>query len=124
MTKKGNQSIILIFLRYLLLLIVALFVISSTLFYSLFLKLTIYPVNFLLNFFYNSEVFGDTILINGFQISIIPACVAVSAYLLLLILNLTTPIKLEKRIKLILLSFLELLGINILRIFILSILLI
>ena len=43
-------------------------------------------------------------------------------YFLLLVLNLTTPIKLKNRIKLLLFSFTALLIINVLRIFILSIL--
>jgi len=68
---------------------------------------------------------GDIILVKGIPIEIIRACVAGSAYYLLFILNLSTPgIKTRKRIKMILLSFAALLFLNIIRIFLLSIMLI
>jgi exosortase/archaeosortase family protein len=62
-------------------------------------------------------------MIDNFAIEIIGACIAGSAYSLLLILNLSVPnIKIKQRIKLLLFSFSSLLIINILRIFILSVL--
>jgi exosortase/archaeosortase family protein len=58
---------------------------------------------------------------NNLFIEIIEACVAGSAYYLLLILNLSTPsIKFPKRFKLILISFASLLIVNIIRIVFLS----
>jgi len=124
MAVKQNKQLIFMLLRYFLLLFLAFILLLSPLFYDVFLKLTIYPVNFFLNFCYTSAVSGDTIFVEGIQITLIPACIAVSAYFLLLILNLTTPIKIKTRIKLLLLSFVMLLLVNIIRILILSILLI
>lgn len=113
--------------RYLVLIIIGLFVAFSQFFYYLFLPLTIYPVNFLLNLFYKSLgsiVSSPHLLIGSFAIEIIPACVAVSAFYLLLILNLSTAMSLKKRIYTLLFSFLALLLLNILRIFLLTILLV
>ncbi|MEK6885966.1 MAG: pacearchaeosortase [Nanoarchaeota archaeon] len=122
MARSSNNQSVFIFIRYLLLLLIALFMMFSSAFYDVFLKLTIYPVNFLLNFLYSSAVSADTIFVQGFQIAIIPACVAVSAYFLLFILNFTTPMKIKNRIKLLIFSFAALLLVNVLRIFILSVL--
>lgn len=80
----------------------------------------------LLDIFYNISISGDIIIIDFLNITkfiqIIPACIAGSAYLLLLILNLTVSMTLKKRIYSIVFSFLLLFTLNILRIFILSIL--
>lgn len=111
-----------IILRYSILIIVGIF--STQIFYFIFLPLTLYPVFFLLKFFFNPVLMGNTILIGATPIEIINACVAGSAYFLLLILNLSTPeIKIKKRIFILFLSFLSLLLFNILRIFVLSFLL-
>ncbi|MEK6880877.1 MAG: pacearchaeosortase, partial [Nanoarchaeota archaeon] len=63
---------------------------------------------------------GNMLIVNSLAIEIIPACVAISAYFLLLVLNLTIAMDLKKRVYSILLSFLALLILNILRIVILS----
>ena len=119
--KKEVKSILDILLRYSILILIGIFGIG--IFYFLFLPLTIYPVFFLLKIFFNPTLVYNTILINSFQIEIIEACVAGSAYYLLLILNLSTRgIKLEKRIKMLLFSFLLFLIVNVLRTFLLSIL--
>ena len=109
-----------ILLRYIILLAL---MFTLPLIYKIFLPLTIYPVAGLLKIFYQVSIQKDIIMI-GLQtpIQIISACIAGSAYLLLLILNLTVPMKTKKRIYSIALSFIILLGVNILRIFILSIL--
>jgi exosortase/archaeosortase family protein len=122
--QKSTKELGLIVLRYLFLLLIALFLAYSTIFYRIFLILTIYPVSSLLNIFYESFVYNSLILIEGMTIEIIPACVAVSAYFLLLILNFTTPMTIKQRIKTLVFSFLALLVLNILRIFILSVLLV
>lgn len=109
----------LILARYLILLAL---VFSLPLIYKIFTPLTIYPSAFLLNFFYDVAVNNIFIINNEIFIEIIPACVAGSAYLLLLILNLTTPMNIKKRIYSVLFSFLILLILNILRIFTLSVL--
>jgi len=96
---------------------------SIQIFYFLFTSFTIYPTYFLLKLFFNASLIYNTILINSLPVEIIGACIAGSAYYLLLILNLSTPkIKLRKRITMLLFSFFLFLIINILRIFSLSIL--
>lgn len=110
--------------RYLILLVIALIMSFSDFFYDIFLKLTIYPTAYLLNFFYITFIFGTRILIQAHTIEIIPACVAVSAYFLFFILNLSTPMTAIKRIGSILFLFISLLFVNILRIFVLSLLLV
>jgi exosortase/archaeosortase family protein len=62
---------------------------------------------------------------NGTAIGLIDACIAGSAFYLLLILNLSTPkIKIKQRIFILLFDYFIFLVLNILRIFLLSILLI
>ncbi len=118
MKKISNQFISLL-IRYAILIIVALP--NFWLFYLIFTPLTIYPIYFLLNLFFDSSLMGNIILVDKFPIELIPACIAGSAYYLLLILNLSTPkIKIQKRVKMILFSFTFLLILNILRIFLLS----
>lgn len=110
-----------ILIRYLILILIAFP--NLYIFYLIFTPLTIYPVYFLLNFFFNASLINNIILINEIPIELVPACIAGSAYYLLFILNLSIPnIKIKKRIKMIAFSFTSLLAINILRIFFLSIL--
>jgi exosortase/archaeosortase family protein len=107
-------------LRYTILLIIG--ILGISLFYTIFTPLTIQPIYFLLRIFYNPSLMSNIIVINNLPIEIIGACVAGSAYYLLLILNLSIPqIKIIKRIKIILFSFSLLLIANILRIFLLSV---
>ena len=128
-----------IIIRYALLLLFGLG--NLFIFYVVFTPLTVYPVFGLISYFYEATLLDGgvsescdvaanmfpflkglacmktTILFNGYFASIIPACVAGSAYYLLLILNLSTPLKTGQRVK----SLFFLLGIfltiNILRIF-------
>ena len=98
-------------IRYTILVAVA--IPNLYIFYLIFTPLTTYPVYFLLDLFNISST----------SIKIIPACIAASAYYLLLILNLATPnIKLKKRITLIISAFATFLIINLLRIIFLTIL--
>lgn len=119
MNKLSKQFLNLL-IRYAILIIIALP--GLWLFYFIFTPLTVYPVYFLLSLFFDTSLIGNIILIsNYFPIELIGACIAGSAYYLLLILNLSIPkIKLQKRAKMILLSFASLLILNILRIFLLS----
>lgn len=118
--KNSHNDIFFIPVRYLILFFL---MFSLPLIYKIFTPLTIYPVVWLLKLFYETSLSGNFIIINlKTVIEIIPACIAGSAYLLLLILNLTVSMKFLKRIYSILLSFLLLLILNILRIFLLSIL--
>jgi exosortase/archaeosortase family protein len=110
-----------IFIRYIILIITALP--SFWIFYFIFTPLTIYPVYFILNLFSNTVLSGNTLFIgnNNSPIEIVGACVAGSAYYLLLIFNLSIPnIKTPKRIKMICFAFLSFLIVNVLRIVILS----
>lgn len=117
--KKRDKSVLSIFVRYLILILFGIFL---SLFYKIFSPLTIWPVYFLLKIFYDVSVLGNTIFIDGVKIELINACIAGSAYYLLLILNLTTSMKAKQRVYSIIFSFVSLLILNILRIFLLSIL--
>lgn len=117
---KKKQDLNLVVLRYLIILIIGL--LSLKIFYYFFLPLTTYPVKFLLSFIYRVNLFEDVIVANGFPIEIIGACVAGSAYLFLLILNLSTPnIGIKKRFLALITSFAIFLILNVMRIFLLSI---
>lgn len=116
--KKEFYSII---IRYSALLLASLS--NLWIFYFVFTPLTIYPVYFLLDWLFEAYLYGNIVIVNEkFPIEMIPACIAGSAYYLLFVLNLSTPnIKIKKRLKMILLSFVTLLVINIMRIFFLSV---
>jgi len=116
-----NNSAQSIIFRYLVLLIVALP--GAWIFYKIFTPLTFYPVYFILGLFYNvSSVSEIAFRINNtVPIELIGACIAGSAYYLLLILNLSIPgIKPLKRVKAILFSFITFLVLNIIRILVLA----
>ena len=121
--KNEDKTVLGMFGRYLPLVAVAFP--SLWIFYTIFTPLTVYPVYFLLNLFFDASLVSQTIVFVGQKISIelIEACIAGSAYYLLLILNLTTlGIKTKTRLYMILFSSLSFLIINILRIFLLSLL--
>ncbi len=118
---KENKKSIFILVRYIILLGL---MFTLSLVYKIFLPLTLYPVAYLLKLFYQVTIIKDIIVVELTPIQIVSACVAGSAYLLLLILNLSVRMKQIKRIYTILLSFLILLILNILRIFLLSVLLV
>lgn len=118
----SDKKSFLIILRYIILLVL---VLNSYLIYKIFTPLTIYFSVIFLKLFYPVIFFGEQILINQTKIiEIIPSCVAGSAYVLLLILNLFVAMKPKQRIYSILLSFSLLFIFNILRIVVLSILLV
>ncbi|NCN87103.1 pacearchaeosortase [archaeon] len=117
--KWEDKKIKSILIRYLILALIA--IPGLDIFYFLFLPLTKYPVYFGLKLFYSPVLLNNVIFIGSRSIEIIGACVAGSAYFFLLILNLSIPnIELKKRLKIILSSFSILLGINIIRIYLLS----
>lgn len=109
-----------IFSRYIFLLLVAFFLLSF--FYSIFLPLTIYPTSSLLSLVSSSQVQGDTILLGKFKIELIEACIASSAYYLLLLLNFSVSMPFKKRVLSLAFSFSLFLAVNILRIFVFSLL--
>ena len=120
MKKRDNREIW-ILARYLILLGL---MFSLPFIYKIFTPITVYPVVWLLKLFFSRiDYIQDIILINNLiSIKIIPACIAGSAYLLLLILNLSVPMNNKKRFYSILSSLGMLLLLNIFRIFILSVL--
>jgi exosortase/archaeosortase family protein len=122
--KKRIKQLYFIGLRYIILLVIGLILVFTDIFYKALLPLTIYSTSFILNLFYQyqSFVLENFIIVGSLAIEIIPACVAVSAYFLLLILNLTTPMPFIKRIYSIIFALLAFLIINILRIVILALL--
>ena len=117
--KKDTKQFLDIFTRYLILVLVALP--GLWIFYFVFTPLTIYPIYLFLNLFFDVVLLGKIILINDrIPIEFIRACIAGSAYYLLLVLNLSTSkINSKKRVKMIIFSFASFLLINILRIVIL-----
>ena len=107
-----------IIIRYILL--IALSFNGLFIFYLIFTPLTVYPLFFIFNYFFGAVLDGTTIYAGDIPIEIIKACVAGSAYYLLLIFNLSTPdIKINQRLRMIFFSFLIFLVVNILRIAIL-----
>ncbi len=109
-----------IILRYGVLLITA--IPNFWIFYLIFTPLTIYPVYFVLSLIFQASLSGDLIVINGASIKVIDACIAGSAYYLLLIFNLSVPnVKFVKRLKMIAFAFSSFLLVNVLRIITLSI---
>lgn len=119
--RKLSKPFLDIILRYIILVLAA--IPNFWIFYFVFTPLTIYPTFWILGLFFEAILIKNVIIINNeVPIEIIKACIAGSAYYLLLILNLSTPkIKIKQRINLILLSFLALLIFNILRIVFLSV---
>ena len=108
-----------IFLRYLILILIALP--GFSLFYFIFSPLTIFPTAWFLDLFYLVSLNGNMIFVNDMPIEIIGACVAGSAYYFLLILNLSVPkIKVFKRFKMISFAFGLFFLINLIRIISLS----
>lgn len=121
--KKGKNKgrIKDIFLRYGIILLAA--IANLGIFYYFFTPITAYPVYWILNLFFDASLIGrDVILINGnVPIELIRACIAGSAYFLLLALGFSVPnIKIEKRLKIVGITFLSFLLVNILRIVILA----
>lgn len=127
--KKEDKKLLNVILRYLFLIIVALP--NAFIFYYIFGPLTTYPVYWILEIFYEPSVsylvnfeelfVKGVIVIKNHTLEIIGACIAGTAYYLLLALNLTVPeIDFKRRLKMIGFSFGVLLFINIIRIFLLS----
>ena len=103
-------------LRYIVLLVIAFPDLS--LIYTFFTPLTIKPVVFLLSYIDSSTILASEslIMLSGTSIEIIPACIGGAAYFLLLTLNFTTPMHVEKRIKSIIFTIVSFLLLNVLRI--------
>ncbi len=112
-----NRTALGMLIRYILLVILPLN--GLWLFYFVFTPATIYPVYWVLHWLYNAQLLiGNVLFIKGYYAEVISACIAGAAYYFLLILNLTTPMQREKRIKSILFLWGTFLVLNILRIII------
>jgi exosortase/archaeosortase family protein len=123
MSKKLRNKFTDLIIRYSILLILSVF--GLGIIYFIFEPLTKYPVFFLFNSLYDVYLSGNVINFRNYPIAleIIGACIAGSAYLLLLILNLSTPdIKLKNRMKIIFGGFITFLLFNIFRIFLIGML--
>jgi exosortase/archaeosortase family protein len=121
MKKGGKNFLYSVFIRYFILIIAALP--SFWIFYFIFTPLTIYPVYWLIKLIFGATLAINVIFVGNYPspIEIVDACVAGSAYYLLLIFNLSIPnIKFSKRIKMISFAFLSFLIVNIIRIVVLA----
>ncbi len=93
-------------------------------FYSLFTPLTVYPLFWILNLLFGASLLPDSIIVfKGFSAQIIPACVAGAAYYLLVVLNLSTPMDLKKRVYSLLFLVITFLILNLARLVLFAILL-
>lgn len=113
------KSVFNLFFRYALIIIVGL--LGITLIYTLFTPIVVYPAFLVLKLFYSEITLGsNAFMLNSHVITIIPACIAGSAYYLLLILNLATPMQLKVRIKSLIFTFLSFSILNVIRLSIFS----
>jgi len=114
----NKEEITHILFRYAILVVLA--IPNLFIFYYIFTPLTVEPTFFILSLIDPSSYVvpnaENTIFFKGYFASIIPACVAGAAYYLLLILNLTTPMPIKKRVHSILFLFGAFLFLNLLRI--------
>ncbi len=116
---KESSRILFLASRYLILVVLGL---NLWLFYYLLTPITVYSSFYLIKLFTQASLSGTTITISSFSIKLVSACIAGSAFYLLLILNLTCKMKPLVRIKSLVFSLALLLIINILRIVIFSLL--
>ena len=107
-------------LRYIILLLLSLG--NLYLFYRIFTPLTVYASSSLLSLFFEVSVAGISISFDKIIINLVSACIAGSAYYLLVALNLSTPLKLKKRIRNLIFLLVSFFALNIIRIFIFSLL--
>ena len=116
--KKEDKKLIYLLLRYLSLVLIALVLLPLA--YPILLNVTIYSSNFLINLVTHSQVNGSIISVGEYQIEIVSACVASSAYFLLVLLNLSSSMTNKKRLLSIAFSLVLFLLVNVVRIFIFS----
>jgi exosortase/archaeosortase family protein len=105
-------------LRYIILALLAFN--NLYLFYAILTPITVYSSYFLIKLVLPVTINNITIASNNESIMLVKACIAGSAFYLLTILNLTTPMPLKKRILSLLFSYLSLFILNVLRIFIVA----
>ena len=111
-----------LFLRLFTAILLVLF--GSEIFYFILFFPTFY-LSYLTLLFYNPVLVNSSLIINNINLVFVPACLAASAYTLLSVLILLTKgINLRKGIKIFLTGFFILFFVNLMRIFILAVLLI
>lgn len=104
-----------LFMRYALAILA---VFNLQFFYTIFRPLTSWSLFFLLSLFYKVSFTENYFFVNSVSVELIDACIAGSAYLLLLLLNLlTAKIKLYKRILLFIVSSAIFFVVNLVRLF-------
>jgi len=120
--RKDNLKLVLLFSRYLFLILIALG--NLYVFYAVLTLLTAGIVYFFIKILSSSPVIlsGSTLLFQTHAVELVEACIAGSAYYLLLILNFTTPMNLRKRVYSIIFSMLTFFIINAIRIVIFTLL--
>ena len=115
-----KREVISLVIRYGILLLIGLanlFLADKGLFYTIFTPLTVYPSYYVFNYLYDAILISSNVIFfKGYYAQIIPACIAGSAYYLLLILNMTTPMKIGKRFASIIFLMITFLVLNVLRI--------
>ena len=116
-----RRKLVLLISRYTITLLLGLFI---SLFYKIFTPLTLRTLYLSLSMISDVHLFGYSLVVDGFVIDIIPACVSGSAYYLLFVLNMLTPMSVIKRFLLLLSSFFMFFVFTILRILFLIYLLI
>jgi len=115
---KSNNFVWDIIIRYALALLIAFP--KLYIFYWAFTPATINLSSLFLSPFYSVTTLGNILIINSLSIELVKACIAGAAYYLLVVLNLLTPMPLEKRAKNLLFLILTFLIINSIRIAIFS----
>ena len=117
--QKQKRELGNLLIRYVIILILGLG--NLAILYKILKPLTIQTLALLFSIFTKTSVSANLIITKTVIIEIIPACVAASAYYLLVILILATPnIEFIKRIKILIISFVLLFILNIIRIIILA----
>ncbi|MEI6731564.1 MAG: pacearchaeosortase [archaeon] len=117
----NNKEAALLAARYFFLVLISFQ--GLTVLYWILTPVTSYLSYISLNLLFGAKILaGGTIFLKGLYIDLIPACIAGSAFYLLLILNLTSPMPGKKRIKSIAFLVLSFLILNVIRIFIFSVL--
>lgn len=118
--------------RYFVLLLILFLNIKFDLIYEILTPLTVYPVYFVLHKLYFAQLIpsyyscvesgAPAIFVKGYYACIVDACVAGSAYMLLLILNFSTPMHIVKRLKSLVFLISSFLLLNVIRIYVFIIL--
>lgn len=117
----NKSNLFLILFRYIIALFLGVFALD--LIYYIFTPFTVYPSYIILKLFYSSLELvtnSSTFILSNHAVRLVDACIAGSAYLLLFLLNLITPMSLKTRLKSIIFVSFTFLLFNVLRIVLFS----